>query len=240
MISFIIPAHNEEQWIGKCLDSIQKSITALSQPYEIIVVDDASTDATSQIAERFGARVIHVEHRKVSAVRNAGVSAARGELLFFVDADTEANIEAVSGGLGALRSGAVGGGCVFQFDGYVPLWGRIVHRFGITIGRLFQLTGGCFVFCTRDSYDMVGGFSEQLHVGEDMAFVQALKRLGNFVLLKPTVVTSARKLGVVGFWEVIRLVITILLRGPHYESKKTLDFMYGKRAQACRNSNKSA
>ena len=86
MISFIVPAHNEEFWIGKCLGSIRTTMGKLNEPYEVIVVDDASTDSTHQIARRLGARIHRVEHRRISAVRNAGARAACGELFFFVDA----------------------------------------------------------------------------------------------------------------------------------------------------------
>jgi len=102
------------------------------------------------------------------------------------------------------------------------------------MGRLIRLTGGCFVFCTREVYAAVGGFSERLYAGEDMAFVQALKKVGRFVVAKPTVITSARKLSVVGFWEASRLLLLIAFRGANYESERTLGFMYGKRAQECR------
>ena len=89
MISFIIPAHNEERWIGKCLQCIHTSLRKLGEPYEAIVVDDASTDATVRIAEEMEARVLRVQHRKISAVRNAGARVACGEIFFFVDADTQ-------------------------------------------------------------------------------------------------------------------------------------------------------
>jgi hypothetical protein len=56
------------------------------------------------------------------------------------------------------------------------------------------------VLCTREAYGAVGGFSESLYAGEDLAFVQALKKVGRFVVPKATVVTSARKLGVAGPW----------------------------------------
>ncbi len=234
MTSFIIPAHNEELWIGKCLASIRTAMAALAEPYEVIVVDDASTDATPRIAEQMGARTMRVEHRKISAVRNSGARAASGEVFIFVDADTQVNQEAVRAALSVLRSGAAGGACVFEFDGEIPRWGRILHRFGVTMGRLFRLAGGCFLFCTRQSYVATGGFSEDLRAGEDLAFVLALKKVGRFVVPKPTVVTSGRKLSVVGPWEVIMLLVRIALRGPRYENGKTLDFMYGRRAQECR------
>src|SRR5436190_1863800 len=122
MISFIVPAHNEELWIGKCLLSIRSATRAVVEPYEVIVVDDASTDGTSGISEQMGARTIRVEHRNISAVRNAGARAACGDVFIFVDADTQVNQKAVAAALSALGRGAVGGACVFDFDGVVPLW----------------------------------------------------------------------------------------------------------------------
>ena len=102
------------------------------------------------------------------------------------------------------------------------------------LGRLIRWVGGCFLFCTREAYAATGGFSEQLYAGEDIAFCQALKKVGRFVVPKPSVVSSSRKLDVVGPWEVILLVLTIALRGSRYESVKVLDFMYGRKAQECR------
>ena len=109
MISFIVPAHNEELLIGRCLDSIRISMATLAERYEVIVVDDASTDGTPGIAVQMGARTIRVEHRKISAVRNEGTRAACGEELIFVDADTQVNRQAVAAALSVLRSGAAGG-----------------------------------------------------------------------------------------------------------------------------------
>lgn len=235
MISFIVPAHNEELWLGNCLGSIGTAMASLAEPYEVIVVDDASTDATPRIAEQMGARTIRVEHRKISAVRNSGARAASGEVFIFMDADTQVNEQAVSAALSVLRSGAAGGACVFEFDGVVPLWGRIIHRFAVTMGRLIRLAGGCFVFCTREAYSAAGGFSEDLYAGEDIAFVQALKKVGRFVIPRPVVLSSGRKLSVVGPWEVIMLLGRIALRGPRYENEKTIDILYGRRSQECKN-----
>jgi glycosyltransferase involved in cell wall biosynthesis len=231
MISFIVPAHNEDLWIGKCLASIRVSLEKLGEAREVIVVDDASTDSTPQIAEQMGARVIRVEHRHISATRNAGAREARGEVLFFVDADTQANERAVIAALEALRAGAAGGGCVFEFDRPLPLWGRIMYPVGVGVGRLIRWVGGCFLFCTRGAYDAAGGFSERLYAGEEIAFIQALKRVGCFVVPKPTVVTSGRKLKGMGPWEAIRVLLAFAI---YYERKDRLDFLYGKRAQDCR------
>jgi glycosyltransferase involved in cell wall biosynthesis len=234
MISFIVPAHDEELWIGRCVDSIRTTMEKVSEPYEVIVVDDASTDSTYQIAQQRGARTLRVEHRKISAVRNAGARAASGEVFFFVDADTQVNQRAVSAALAVLRAGAAGGGCVFDFDGPTPLWGRIILFFAVWAARLIRWVGGCFLFCTREAYDATGGFSESLYAGEDLAFVQALKKVGRFVVLKPKVISSGRKLNVVGPWEVIGLMLRIAIRGARYESEWVLDILYGRRAQDCK------
>jgi GT2 family glycosyltransferase len=233
MISFIVPAHNEELWIGKCLDSIHDSMESIAQPYEVIVVDDASTDATPQMALQ-SAKVIHVQYRKISAVRNEGARAACGEILFFVDADTKANVQIVSAALDAIHSGSVGGGCIPELDGPVPLWGWIIHRIAVFGGRLFRIVGGCFLFCTRESYLATGGFSEELHAGEDIEFVAALKKIGRFDIPKEPVITSASKLDVVGPFQVISLLLTICVRGHKYDTPWVRDILYGKRAQQCR------
>ena len=235
MISFIIPAHNEELWIGQCLASIARTMASVSEQHEVIVVDDASTDSTSQIATQYEARVIQVDYRKISAVRNAGVQVSKGDILFFVDADTKTNADAVRDALKVIRSGAVGGGCVPALDGPVPLWGKLIHRFAVLAGRMLRLVGGCFLFCTRDAFRSTGGFSEDLRAGEDIAFVRSLKKLGRFVVLRPAVVTSARKLEIAGPLQVVKLLSTIAIRGHNYENPWVIDILYGQRAQQCRN-----
>jgi len=111
MISFIVPAHNEEAWVGRCVSAIRNGAESLGEPHEIIVVDDASSDATASIARQQGAQVVRVEHRQIAATRNAGAQQAHGDILFFVDADTLTNASAIQSALRAIRAGVIGGGC---------------------------------------------------------------------------------------------------------------------------------
>jgi glycosyltransferase involved in cell wall biosynthesis len=120
MISFIVPAHNEEAWVGRCVSAIRNGAKSLGEPHEIIVVDDGSSDATASIARQQGAQVIRVDHRQIAATRNAGARQAHGDILFFVDADTLTNAPAIQSALRAIRAGAIGGGCVPRFEEGCP------------------------------------------------------------------------------------------------------------------------
>src|SRR5688572_21460895 len=95
MISFIIPAYNEELLLGRTLRALDDAARGLGEPFEIIVVDDASTDRTADVAREHGARVVSVNRRQIAATRNAGAREASGELLFFIDADTVVTAAAV-------------------------------------------------------------------------------------------------------------------------------------------------
>src|SRR5439155_661127 len=108
MISFIVPAHNEEFELSSTLAAIQAASSNAAQPYEIIVVDDASTDATPDIAAQAGAKVVPINRRQIAAARNAGARATQGEYLFFVDADTRINRLHVTQAIAALEAGYAG------------------------------------------------------------------------------------------------------------------------------------
>ncbi len=126
MISFIVPAYNEEHELSNTLTAIRKAASGTTQPYEILVVDDASTDATPQIASAAGAKVIPINRRQIAAARNAGARAAQGEYLFFIDADTRINGAHVSGGIAAVQAGYAGGGARVAMDGFIPYLGTHV------------------------------------------------------------------------------------------------------------------
>jgi cellulose synthase/poly-beta-1,6-N-acetylglucosamine synthase-like glycosyltransferase len=87
MISFVIPAYNEEVLIARCVQSIAGEVKGLT--HEIIVVDNASTDRTCERAEQAGAKVIHEKRKGVTRARQAGFEASYYDTIVFVDADTQ-------------------------------------------------------------------------------------------------------------------------------------------------------
>src|SRR4051794_20623556 len=108
MISFIVPAHNEQAQLGRTLQTIHGAAQTVERPYELIVVDDASTDATSQVARQNNARVVSVNHRQIAAARNSGARVAQGERLSFVDADKIITPRAIASALRSMDKGVVG------------------------------------------------------------------------------------------------------------------------------------
>jgi len=69
MISFVVPAHNEERLVGRTLEALHDAARAVAEPYELIVIDDLSVDETAAIAEANGARVVRVQFRRIARTR---------------------------------------------------------------------------------------------------------------------------------------------------------------------------
>lgn len=231
MLSFIVPAHNEERELPATLLAIQRAAQAAAHPYEIIVVDDASTDATAKIAVRHQARVVPVNLRQIAAVRNAGARAARGDIFFFVDADTHIAPVHVTKALAILREGCIGGSARVALDGKVPLWARVFVTGFCAIYFAANLGVGAFLFTRRELFEKAGGFDEQYFAGEEVYLSMALKKLGRFEILREPIVTSARKIRMHSPGFVLGQVFRLCLGGERaLHERQKLDLWYdGKR-----------
>jgi glycosyltransferase involved in cell wall biosynthesis len=230
-ISFVIPAHNEEFELSSTLAAIASAASRVNQPCEIIVVDDASTDATPKIALHAGAKVVRIDRRQIAAARNAGGYAAQGDYLFFVDADTRINRTHVTEAIGALEAGYAGGSARVAMDGFIPIWGRMLLRGFSSVYFGLNLGAGAFLFTTRRNFDAVGGFDEQYFAGEEVYFSLALKKLGGFKVLKEPVVTSGRKLRMYPAKQFLGNFFGVIIGGPRaVRSRAKLRLWYdGKR-----------
>ena len=229
MISFIIPAYNEERFLPATIKSIQEA--AKGMDYEIIVVNDNSSDQTASVAEAAGARVINVAHRQIAATRNSGAKAANGEIFIFVDADTLINQSVLRKTIDAINSGAVGGGSSVKFDEPIPTYTRVLLPICTSIFKIGKLAAGCYIFCTRKAFEVAGGFNETMFGAEEIAMSRALKRQGRFVILNDSVVTSGRKVRSYSGWEILKVFSRLLIRGPNsLRTRKGMELWYEERA----------
>src|SRR5262245_12089025 len=240
-VAFVVPAHNEVDQLGPTLAALHGAARAVlgEAGYEVVVVDDASTDGSGELARSLGAQVVRVECRQIAAVRNAGARATTAPILVFVDADTLINATTLGEAMAVLREGAVGGGAMVRLEGRIPFSAKVMLELLVAMFRLFQFTGGCFLFCRRDAFVDAGGFDEMFFAGEEIELAKALKRVGKqrgiarrrrFRIVRHRVVTSGRKVRAYTTWETLRIIAGILRRGrAGLQSRAGLEFWYERR-----------
>jgi len=230
LISFIIPAWNEETVLGPTLEALSVARRHLAEPSEVVVADDSSTDRTAEIARQRGARVVSVPHRQISVTRNAGAQEARGDLLIFIDADTLVTPQAVRAAIEAVRAGAIGGGCAIRYSGWIPAYLRVFVPMEVWLARRIGIAFGCFLFCTREAFEAVGGFDAALYATEEVTISLALQRQGRFVCLRECVMTSGRKLRTHSTLEwFIQLYRITLARNRYIRDRSAMGVWYGER-----------
>jgi glycosyltransferase involved in cell wall biosynthesis len=230
MLSFIIPAYNEELLLGATIEAMHAAARDAGVDYEIVVADDASADRTAEVAERGRARVVKANNRQIAATRNSGARAARGEHFMFVDADTLVTERVVRGAVRAMERGAAGGGMNVRFDEPVPPWARIVMPLLLTFYRILGMAPGCCLFCTRRAFERVGGFDERVFGAEELFMSRALGQCGPFVFLTDAVTTSGRKLRTYSLWEIATILGRFAVGGPRsLESRAGTEIWYGER-----------
>ena len=214
MISFIIPAYNEEALIEETVTQLKKAADELKLDYEIIVVDDDSSDRTAELANASGAKVICAKNRQIAATRNAGAKAAMGDIFIFVDADTLIPVNTLALALRALENGAVGGGATIKFRGQIPFAAQIFAVFVQLSMRIAKLVGGCFMFMTRNAFEEAGGYDESIYASEEIWLAMKLRNQGRFVVLHENVLTSGRKIRQYGLLKLLLVIIKMAIRGP--------------------------
>jgi len=191
-VSVIVPAYNEEVMIAGCLRALL--CQDYDGPYEVVVVDNGSTDATAEVARSFGddrIRVVGEPRRGYVHALLRGVAEARGEILAFTDADTQVGRRWLSRLVSCLmQEGVVACSGVFEFlDG--PAWLRWTGR---VAGRLNWHLAGANMAVWRQAYEEAGGFDPQVNLGADLELDLRLRRTGKVVIDRTLVVsTSARR-----------------------------------------------
>jgi glycosyltransferase involved in cell wall biosynthesis len=171
-VSVIIPAFNEEEMIGKCLESLVGACYPLDA-FEVIVVDNGSTDRTLEIARSFSTRlrltILQRPGVNISALRNLGASAARGELLAFLDADCSIPkdwFENAASNLASDSAGVIGGNITIPEDsGWVArTWFQVAYS--PKDGEVAYVPSGNMLM-KNSAFVQIGGFNETIKTSED-------------------------------------------------------------------------
>ena len=202
-LSVIIPAWNEEKVVGRAVDSLKRAAEVYAQERgciaEISVVNNNSTDRTSDVAREHGATVVFEPVNNIGKARNTGARAARGKHLAFCDADNQ-----VTGNLlvlihDHLENPKIAGGGTWieperrnlKISSFYFIWGIYVR---------FSRVGVGMMHCRKADFDSFGGFDETIYAAEDVQLAYDLKKIGKprgqkFALIKKGwIITSTRKI----------------------------------------------
>ena len=189
-VSLIIPAFNEAHYLGRCLDSLLGQTLARTE-FDVLVVDNGSTDATREIAcQHRASRLLHlrvISRPKVSiaAVRNFGASQTIGEILAFLDADCVPDADWLERALAMAPEGGLWG-AHYRVPEDATWVGKTWFRYQARemSGPVSFLPGGD-LFCFRRDFRAVGGFNEAARTSEDVEFSTRVTKAGLPVVAIP-------------------------------------------------------
>lgn len=194
LVSVVIPVYNGERFLRESLESV---FAQTFHDYEVVCVDDGSTDGSYALLKQFGVRlrVIQQANAGQSAARNAGVEAADGRFVAFLDQDDRWYPTKLAQQVAELtaRPDVTMVHCNYDRmdgDGRVLVAGAaLVERESALASPLGRLIGEALVFPSammvrRDVFQRVGGFDPELRGFEDFDLIARLKQQGCFVLLK--------------------------------------------------------
>jgi glycosyltransferase involved in cell wall biosynthesis len=206
-ITLIIPAYNEEKEIAACIDAAQKS--ARGRFKEIIVVDNASTDTTGEVARAFGARVVREEKKGLPHARQAGLDAATTEYVAYIDADTHLSESwyDVAEKYLVRYPDAVALSGPRRYFGTTLLRRSVLYAFWIPTPVIYRMVGymilgGNFI-AKKSALQKMGGFNMAIEFyGEDTDIARRLSAIGK-VLFRTDffVYASARRFETEGLFK---------------------------------------
>ena len=180
-VSIITPAFNEAAILVNTLQYLRAAQCHFKEQFglecEIIVVDNASTDETAEVARQQGVIVAHDPIRNIARARNTGARTARGDVLVFVDADTVVPEETIARIWCALLPQSCLGGVIEPL--YQPAR-RSMRLYLATwrwYGRHMRMSQGPVQFFRQQSFENIGGYDESLYMGEDVECIWRLRKL---------------------------------------------------------------
>lgn len=213
-ISVIIPAYNEETYLGETLKSIQRAEAFLLKkdnavPTEIIVVDNGSTDSTPALARASGATVVEEPKHNIARVRNTGARFAKGNIFVFIDADVIVPERLLWSITEAMKDEGCVGGAIDTDYRPGELWVRVYLQVWRLFGKVAGMAQGATQFCRRDIYVRLCGYDETMYMGEDVDFHWRLKQFAKrhharvCFIQDIQVIPSTRRFDQLSFWRTL-------------------------------------
>ncbi len=210
-LSIVIPAYNEESYLGECLRHVLDEVAKTTDVgrVEVLVIDNASTDRTSEVAKGFpGVRVAHEPSKGPSHARQRGLDEARGAIIGYVDADTKMPsgwIRTVVQSFDADPGMVCVSGPYVYYD--LPQVSKLLVRaywrlaFPVSVLTGYMAVGGNFA-ARRDCLLKIGGFDRSIaFYGDDTDIARRLSAVGRVRFLMELVMqTSARRLKAEGMF----------------------------------------
>lgn len=187
-ISVIIPTYNEANNIAKLITHLRQ---ASPLPHEIIVSDGGSSDDTICIAEECSAITYTSPVKGRAGQMNYGVNKATGNIYYFVHADTIPPVSYMQDINQAISEGYNCGSYTTKFDSNKFM--LRINEWFTTLNALFVRGGDQSIFVTKELYNKIGGFKEDMLIMEDYDFIQQLQAEGKFKVIKKGTLVSARK-----------------------------------------------
>jgi len=191
MISVIIPAHNEEAYLGSTLDALERQNYGW---FESIIVANGCTDRTAQIARGRCQRLIVLSEKNLGMSRNLGARMAKGEVLVFLDADTILEPMALRRIAQDFTKAYAAGTIRGRPDGKRLAY-RLIYALKNFIHRCALHPGSSgVILCWKEHFVHSGGFDEGLEVRENSELMKRLKRFGKYKYIPDiTATTSMRR-----------------------------------------------
>lgn len=189
MISIIIPTCNEAEQIATTITETKAA--SGNNAIEIIVADAGSADETVAIAKAYSATTLISDKKGRAAQMNRGAAIAKGELLYFLHADSIVPKNFTTHILNAYQKNFIGG-CfklAFDYNHWFLKANAWFTRFNVNAVRF----GDQSLFVTKDVFKKCGGFREDLIMMEDQEIIHRIKKFGRFIVMNGVVTTSARK-----------------------------------------------
>lgn len=208
-ISVIIPAHNEEIHLPRCLESIRIAALRASATVEVIVVLNRCTDRTESIAREHGATTVVEPARNLARIRNTGIRSSHADNIVTIDADSWMSANMLQEVLRKLSMNRYVGGGVRIMPERMSL-GIFFSTMTFAPRLILQGCWAGMFWMPRQAFDAVGGFNERLVSAEDVDFAKRLRSHGRSkglrygIITRAHIVTSCRKFDHFGDWYLVR------------------------------------